>query len=256
MIFGGKSRICVAYMQHKRIYYLSIPASTILIGIFVTSEISTSLINSVLNELIKKKSSKDGVKFTSSKLASALDLPRSSIFRLIHPDKEKRMTNPTIGTLIKIVEFFKADGINVSIDDFVGIKKTVNVQDQELGLLRHSITMPVYTLDGSVDKGSSTITINVDDTNNNFVALLTEEDMKPIFKKGSVFIVNKDLLPEDENLVGITFDKKNPILIGKLHKKNNKLTISLFDKKSTEIDLLIKTNYDIIGVVVQIIAKT
>ncbi len=220
----------------------------------MTSEISTSLINSVLNELIKKKSKQDGVKFTSSKLASALDLPRSSIFRLIHPDKDKRMTNPTIGTLIKIVEFFQADGINVSIDDFVGIKKTVNVQDQVSSLLSHSITMPVYALD-SLDKEISTITLHVDNIDNNFIALLTEEDMKPIFKKGSVFIVNKDIYPEDENLIGIIIDKKNPVLIGKLNKKNNELSISLFDKKSTKIDLL-ATNYDIIGVVVQIIAKT
>lgn len=225
----------------------------------MTSEISTDTINLVLNELIKKKSKRDGVKFTSSKLANELDLPRSSIFRLIHPDKAKRMTNPTIGTLIKIVDFFKTDGINVSIDDFVGLRKTVvDVQMQEVELLRHSIFVPIYTWYGEQyhDKSSISLQVNKHEQSKNLVAFLAEEDIKPIFKKGSVFVVDKDVPPEDDNIIGIRLEVNGLILIRKYHKKNNKISISLLDQQAEEMDLLSAKYYDIIGVVVQIIAKT
>lgn len=211
-------------------------------------------INFVLSDLIYKKSQRDGVRFTSSKLASALDLPRSSITRLMHPDKKKRITNPAIGTLVKIVEFFKADGINISIEDFVGInKKVVDVQEQQIGLLKHSITIPVYTLNGVLYENIPEITISVDDNNKNFLAFIIKEDMKPIFKQGSVFIINTDISPEDENLIGIKLNQESPVVIRKYNKKNNKITVSFFEKKTTEIDLSTLINYNIVGVVVQVV---
>lgn len=223
----------------------------------MTYEISTDMISIVLNELIDKKSQRDGIKFTSSKLASALDLPRSSISRLIHPDRNKRLTNPTIGTLIKIVEFFKNDGINVSVNDFVGLnnERVIDVQEQEVGLLKYSITVPVYNLDGMLETEISTIAVNVDDNTNKFVAFVIKEDIKPIFKSGSIFIINESLIPQDDNLIGVKLEDKNQILIGKLHKNNDKMIVSLLDQKYTEKNICLISNYSIIGVVVQIIVE-
>lgn len=223
----------------------------------MTYEISTDMISIVLNELIEKKSQRDGIKFTSSKLAGELGLPRSSISRLIHPDKNKRLTNPTIGTLVKIVEFFKINGINVSVNDFVRANKetVVDVQEQEIGLLKCSITVPVYNLDGTLEKEISTITVNVDDNTNKFVAFVIKEDIKPIFKSGSIFIINESLTPQDENLIGVKFEDKNQILIGKFHKNNGKIVLSLLDKKYTEKRIALMNNYSIIGVVVQVIVE-
>ena len=45
----------------------------------------------------------------------------SILARLIHPDPKKRVTNPRIETLNKILEFFKSEGFTVSIDDFFGM---------------------------------------------------------------------------------------------------------------------------------------
>ncbi len=215
------------------------------------------MISIVLNELIDKKSQRDGIKFTSSKLASALDLPRSSISRLIHPDRNKRLTNPTIGTLIKIVEFFKDDGINVSVNDFVGLnnERVIDVQEQEVGLLKYSITVPVYNLDGMLETEISTIAVNVDDNTNKFVAFVIKEDIKPIFKSGSIFIINESLIPQDDNLIGVKLEDKNQILIGKLHKNNDKMIVSLLVQKYTEKNICLISNYSIIGVVVKIIVE-
>ncbi|MGQ3892594.1 S24 family peptidase [Legionella sp. CNM-4043-24] len=175
----------------------------------------------------------------------------------MHPDKDKRMTNPTIGTLIKIVDFFKADGIPVSIDDFVGTRKTiVNVQEQALEPLTHTKTVPVCNWYGGQEQSDIRINVCENEQNINLIAFIAEEDFKPIFKKGSVFIVNKDVRPENDNIVGIKLEVDGKILIKKLHKNNNRLFVSRFENDLEEIELSPEQYYDIIGVVVQIIAKT
>jgi predicted transcriptional regulator len=67
--------------------------------------------------LIEAKSKKDNVRFTSSQLANALQVPRSLIQRLIHPDPNKRIVNPRVDTLIKIVDYFRKEGITASLDE-------------------------------------------------------------------------------------------------------------------------------------------
>jgi hypothetical protein len=71
----------------------------------------------MLRELLDLKSRRDGKIFTPSQLAKSIAMPHSVIIKLLHPDPTKRVNNPRIDTLIKIIEYFKAEGIMVKNDD-------------------------------------------------------------------------------------------------------------------------------------------
>ncbi len=106
-----------------------------MVKIGTTVNISTEAIHFVLSDLIAKKSQRDGVNFTSAQLAQSINVNRSIVHRLIHPDPDKRVRNPQIETLIKIVEFFRAEGFNIRIDDLLATFKTkaaVDVQAQTI----------------------------------------------------------------------------------------------------------------------------
>ena len=135
-------------------------------------------------------------------------------------------------------------------------KRNINVQEQKIEPLKHSVSIPIYTFDGETDIEKSTITLPIGDSNKNLIGLLAEQDIEPIFKKGSVFVVNKDLTPEDGNLIAIKIEPNGLVLIRKFHKKNNKINVSLFDKFEEKIDLSTLKYYVILGVVIQVIAKT
>src|SRR6188472_954785 len=86
-------------------------------------------IHLTLKNLIEEKAKRDNAKFTACQLAEALGMPRSMITKLTHYDKSKRVLNPRIDTLIKIVDFFRADGFNVTLDDLIGRRtKTINIK--------------------------------------------------------------------------------------------------------------------------------
>src|SRR3990167_10553215 len=98
-----------------------------------TSNSFTTSIHLVLRNLIEQKSKRDQIKFTSAQLANALSMPRSMITKLTHLDESKRVINPRIDTLLKIVEFFRSDGFNITINDLLGITtKSIDVQNQKV----------------------------------------------------------------------------------------------------------------------------
>ncbi|QLH41414.1 MAG: hypothetical protein HWD59_00860 [Coxiellaceae bacterium] len=67
----------------------------------------SSELHLALKELLEKKSKRDGINFTISQLAKAIDMPHSILVKLIHPDPSKRVTNPRIDTLTKIIDFLE-----------------------------------------------------------------------------------------------------------------------------------------------------
>ncbi len=85
---------------------------------------STTSIYQVISELITMKTTHDGASFTNAQLANAIDVPRSSICRLLHPDTTKRVTNPTVEMLLKIVHFFREDGFDVTMDHLLGFRQS------------------------------------------------------------------------------------------------------------------------------------
>lgn len=217
----------------------------------------TTSIHIVLRNLIEEKSKRDQINFTSYQLANALCIPRSIITKLTHPDKSKRVTNPRIETLIKIVEFFKADGFNISIDDLLGIsKKTIDVQDQKL--LAQNITrkIPLRPFCGESDRKLGTIDIKVSSKSKNIFALYADEDIKPIFKKGSIFIIDPEIEPEDDTLVAVNLNKSKDTQIKKYHLENNKIVLKPLIANREKIILLPNHQFAILGVVIQVYAKT
>src|SRR3990167_9854928 len=87
-------------------------------------------IHTELKKLIELKSQRDQIKFTAAQLAYALNMPRSMITKLTHSDLSKRVTNPRIDTLLKIVDFFKKAGFNINIDQLLGNKNLIDIQNQ------------------------------------------------------------------------------------------------------------------------------
>jgi hypothetical protein len=219
---------------------------------------STNSIQQILVELLDKKSRRDRVQFTSSKLAQALNVKRSLIQRLIHPDPLKRVTNPRIETLQKIVSFFQAEGFNLSLDDFLKLKTStvIDVQNQKIGVVENSLTIPVYSLSDPFGEQVGVIDVKLTVKANNIIALYSDYEIKPIFQRGSIFIVDRDKDPIDDSLVAIIIDNDNRVLIRKFQSANGIRKLKSFEDNDNVIILKPSMRYQIIGVVIQINART
>src|SRR3990167_9006077 len=136
-----------------------------------------------LKKLIELKSQRDQIKFTAAQLANALNMPRSMITKLTHPDLLKRVINPRIDTLLEIVEFFKEDGFNINIDNLLGTKNLIDIQDQVTPSQIAVKTIPLFSFDSDMKNQLGVIDINLSSDSKNMVALLSDHDIKPLFKK-------------------------------------------------------------------------
>lgn len=208
-----------------------------------------------LRRLIDEKSKRDNVKFTACQLAHALGMPRSIITKLTHPDKSKRVTNPRIDTLIKIIEFFKADGFNITLEELLGLEtKTINIKNQLLS--RNEVAnIPVYLLD-KPDKKIGQVEIKVAPKHKKLVGLCARRDMKPFFKAGSIFIVDPNAKLENDILVAIKLSDSNETQIKKYYYYKNKILLKSLDEHEKDITLMPTSSIKIIGVIVQVNANT
>lgn len=220
----------------------------------VPNNFSTS-IHTVLKDLIEEKSKRDNIKFTSYQLASALSMPRSIITKLTHTDESKRICNPKIDTLIKIVEYFKEDGFNITIDDLLGIRaRSVEVQSQPI-MSNNLQSILLYSL-ANIEQKMGSIEIKLSDTHKNVLAFYLEEDIEPFFKVGSIFIVDLDLEPTHDMLVALQLDNTKQIHIKKYFVEKNKIVLKSLNYKNKDIPLMPTQTCKILGVIVQINAKT
>lgn len=221
----------------------------------IPNNFSTS-IHTVLKDLIEEKSKRDNIKFTSYQLASALSMPRSIITKLTHTDESKRICNPKIDTLIKIVEYFKEDGFNITVDDLLGIKaRSVDVQSQS-SMARNSLqSIFLYSL-ANIEQKMGIIEIKLSDAHKNVLAYYLEEDIEPFFKTGSIFIVDLDLQPSHDTLIALQLDNSKKINIKKYFVEKNKIILKSLDYKNKDIVLMPTQACKILGVIVQINAKT
>lgn len=215
----------------------------------------TTSIHLVLRELIEEKSKRDQIKFTSAQLANALCMPRSMITKLTHPDESKRVINPRIDTLLKIVEFFRSDGFSITINDLLGITtKSIDVQDQKPLIQPVSRKIPLYSFDAQSNKKLGTVDIKTPNMSKNIFALYADEDIKPLFKKGSIFIIDQDQSPEDDTLVAVNLKNSSEIHIKKYHIEGNKRILKSLDPNEDKIVLI--PRFEIMGVIIQVNAKT
>jgi hypothetical protein len=216
---------------------------------------STS-IHTTLRDLIEAKSKRDGIKFTSYQLANALSMPRSIITKLTHSDESKRIFNPRIETLIKIVDFFRNDGFDITIDNLLGIKtKSIDIQSQPIILSNAKQTVELYSL-GNSTQMLGTAEINITQKAENTLALYAEENIDPFFKAGTVFIIDTDMLPQHDTLIAVKSDHSEKIIIKKYLKEKNKIILQPLNSSEKSITLMPTQSCPILGVVIQINAKT
>lgn len=211
-----------------------------------------------LKELMRTKSKRDGITFTTYKLAKLLKIPHSVVVRLIHSDPQKRVTNPRIETLTKIVEFFKADGFNITIDELVAglnLKKVNHIQAQKAGTLTNDKHLIVYSFETTHQKELGIINVQLKSNSKNVIALLSDEDIKPLFKKGSVFIIDTKITPVNGMLVAVKIDGYKKILIRKFYLEGKQIVLKPYTGTLKPILLTSKMHYSILGVVIQVNAK-
>lgn len=215
-------------------------------------------IHHTLQSLIEEKSKRDRVKFTIYQLAKALDMPHTVLLRIMHPDPSKRVSNPKIDTLAKIVAFFRADGFNITIDDLLaGLKsKAIDIQEQELEPFNIQMAIPLYSLDARETKKISTINIRLTKTPKNAIAFCSDENIKPMFKKGSIFIVDTNITPQNDMLVAVKLEYFNKIQIRKFLVQDNINILQSLNPEEKPIILMPTVSFKILGVVIQINAKT
>lgn len=218
---------------------------------------SANKIHLTLRSLMEMKSARDGVNFTLYRLAKSLNMPHSVLLRLIHLEPSKRVNNPRIDTLYKIVEFFKLDGFNITVNDLLmGFTNPdeIFIHNQPQISFNTERRLPLYSFNAVQDKIGQ-VQIKVITQANNLVALQSEKDIKPIFKKGSIFIIDPDARIENDNLVAVKVEKQNHILIKKIQIQTKRIILTNFDNNRDPTPLNPQL-HSIIGVVIQVNAKT
>ena len=213
-------------------------------------------IHLTLKALLQMKSERDGENFTLYQLAKALNMPHSILSRLVHSQPSKRVNNPRIDTLFKIVEFFKTDGFNITVNDLLmGFKEdTVNVQAEKIDSFLTEVKLPLYSFNTDQSKKLGMATIKLTTLPNNVIAFLSDEAIQPLFKQGSIFIVDTQLKPKKDSLVAIKLKNNPKILIRKFHIERNKKWLKSIDD-SVDPVILEQKYHSIIGVIIQINAK-
>jgi hypothetical protein len=221
----------------------------------VISEDFQNSMHLTLKRLIEEKSRRDNVKFTACQLAQALGMPRSIITKLTHYDATKRVTNPKVDTIIKIVKFFKADGFDITVEDLLGsTTKTVSIKNQQLIAPKRAINIPIYSLNKKEKMGI--VDVKISGKREDTIALYADREIKPFFKIGTIFIVDKNALIENENLIAIKLDHFDYINIKKYCVHKNKILLKSLDENEEDIVLMPTTQSEILGVVVQVNANT
>lgn len=219
----------------------------------VVSEDFQHSIHLTLKRLIEEKSKRDKIKFTACQLAQALGMPRSIITKLTHQNKTKRVMNPRIDTLMKIVDFFKTDGFDITVEDLLGVE--INIKDNYLIGHHQVVTIPVYSLNRKNKLGVIDIKLPAKQ-NKDIIALYSDKDIKPFFKAGSIFIIDLNARLENDNLIAIKLAHTRDIQIKKYCSHKNKIILKSLDEKEKDIILMPTTQCEIIGIIVQVNANT
>ena len=222
------------------------------------NEISNNAIRDSLLELLELKSLKDGKKFTPSRLAASINIQHSMIVKLLHIDPEKRVFNPRIETLEKITSFFQSEGFLISIDDLIkGFKKSkaIDVRQQQSEPHSDLKSFPLFELSFGLDKKIGAIDVKLNKNTFADKAFITSIDIKPFFKKGSVFLVDSTETPKSNNLLLIK-NSENELLIKKLLVENSCRYFVDLNNLSSKDKIMPTDNIFIVGVITQINAKT
>lgn len=217
-------------------------------------------IHTTLQELIDRKSMRDGKIFTIYQLAKAINMPHSILIKLIHDNPNKRVKNPRTDTLTRIVNFFKQDGFNITIDELLtGFRSSivVSITEQNINAFTVTKSIAVYSMSAVSESHIGMTDIKLTQDSENIIGFLSDEDIKPMFKKGSIFIVDTALKPEHDMLVAVKIhEHQSKIIIRKFCIVNHKKILTSYDNNILPFEISSESHHHIVGVVVQVNAKT
>ena len=205
-----------------------------------------------LKKLIMAKSQRDNINFTAYKLAQTLAIPRSIITKLTHVDVNKRVKNPKLETIIKIVDFFQKDGFDITLEELLNN----TLDDYALKILSTKPTkIAIYSMNKYINIGTADIKL-IDNNSNNVIGLYTESDLEPFFKIGSVFIINTAIALEDQHLVAIRILDADLVQIRRYCRQNDQDFLQSIAVTNHERIKLPQENIEVLGVIIQINANT
>lgn len=143
----------------------------------------------LVNSLIKMKAKRDNG-FTSGRLSSEIGVNRSILKRILSGE----VPNPRLDTIQKICQYFYNDGFPVNIEEIVtnADKKTISKVGIPLFMSGSCISSVGSIEMDSITKGSA-----------DMLAILAENDVSPMSKKGSVFIVNTSIKAKAGQVVAV-----------------------------------------------------
>lgn len=203
-------------------------------------------------DLIKQKSERDNAKFTVYKLSKATNIDSSRLHRIIAGE----ILSPTPVTLSKIVDFFKSDGFNISVDKLLNWDvKQINIEETgAIATKKH--TIPLVLLENiDIKIGTTEAELNIANANN-LLAIAISTKQPPFFSPGSIFVIDQNKAPSDESLVVFKqMNNSNSLPILAKYKLNNKHKESFTQLSDNKI-ITETEKYQIIGVVIHIIVKT
>jgi len=210
----------------------------------------------IIRQLIAQKAARDGSNFNLSQLAKALNMPHSILVKLLHLDPAKRVTNPRIETLIKIVDFFRQEGFAVSLDNlFSGVlpEQHVDIASQKVGGFSIQKTLSVFSFAAHDAQPIGEVTIKLTRSTEHAVAYVANQDIPPLFKAGSLFVVDTYRLPKEDMMIAVRLMPGDEVKIGKLQISPHRRVLLAFDTHEPAIDI---SGAEILGVVIQVNAKT
>ena len=220
------------------------------------STLAAPNLSMMIRQLIAQKAARDGSNFNISQLAKALDMPHSILVKLLHLDPAKRVTNPRIDTLVKIVDFFRQEGFGLTLDDlFSGVLSAqyVDVVPQAIGGFSLQKTLSVFSLAADSLESIGKVDIKLTQSACQAIAYLADCDIPPLFKAGSLFIVDPYRLPEEGMMIAVRLMPGDGVKIGKLQVSPHRRVLLAFDTQHPAIDI---SGADVLGVVIQVNAKT
>ncbi len=190
----------------------------------------------LLKDLIKMKDQRDPDGFTAARLANKLGVSRSIVQRILTGD----VSNPRLDTVQKICQFFSDDGFPINLDSILIENKT------------QQITQVPLFLSDNPNNSIGLVNHDCSEYNANLIAFASSVDISSLLKKGSVFIVDTNKAPVDENIVAINQDEH--VAFWKYSAQGNKkYLLSLQDNDTTKI--ILSKNITLVGVVTRINAK-
>ena len=145
----------------------------------------------------------------------------------------------------------------MTINDLLGMTtKSIDVQEQKAAIQNVTRKIPLYSTNFESNNKLGNIDLKISGNLKNIFALYANKDINSFFKKGSIFIVDKDQSPEDGMLVAVNFHNSFETGIRRLRLNGNKKILEPLNLNEKKIILMPNLKNEIIGVVIQVNAKT